>query len=256
MSPYYLIDSLVSSVTNLNTYIMKTFLSILSVALLLVGAYFIYTLNGKYKECQDNLIVCKSVPNFIPSLVNVTEYVGARKRFHFKTKCYNDVDFDFSNKDQCEFLIREDISNENFVTLVQEPYKGTMSNSSYIADWIEDWNFYVDLSNTNNWDIQNENNVITFKSPKINVARLSRTGNNNILVYITDRATWSNDSKALLNMYSNTNVFASVEAKNYLKEHYDDIKIEMEKSIKRFINNIITKQGLEKYEVKVIFESL
>lgn len=235
---------------------MQKIIYIVLSVLLIVGSGFAVNYYKKLDKCKEDLESCKKVPDFRPALFNVKEFVGARKRFHFKVKCSNDIEFDFFDSNECETLIMNDVTNKD-VTLVKDDVKKTIKNSRYIADWVENWNFYVDLSNSDKWQIESENNTITFNSPSIKIARLSRSGGESYLVYILDKAVWSNDQKALLNMSMNTDAFASVKAKNYLKENYSNLKNEMEKSIKEFIKALISKMGYtEEYNIKVNFEDI
>jgi len=227
-------------------------------ALLLVGVGAATKFYVDYKQAQKaldekekELAACKSVPDFTPALFNVQEFIGARRRMHFKVECRNTRNVEDFYNEKCEIQVEEEITNP---IELKEYYDGTFMGSGYVVDWLEDWNFYIDLSEASNkWETNHDSKTIVFNAAPIRVSRLSRE---NILPYTRDLSVWKNDKKQLLNMVLLTDGFGAQKAKIYLEQHYAEIREDMKRSIQEFLQKVNAKLGYSEYTIEVFFEPL
>lgn len=205
------------------------------------------------EETKKQLESCLEVPDFSPSMFNVQEFSGVRRKRQFKVECRNLRRVDNFFNERCVVSKDLDVTNEEVIRLTEDDYNGRMFKSNYITEWVEDWEFYIDLSNPTKWHTEHGTKTITFTAPEIHVKRLAKGGGH--LAYTNDLAVWESDSRNLLKMVLLKEYFSDNRAKVYLKEHYAAIETEMERSIKTFMSNLSEKLGYQDYNVEVNFQA-
>ena len=218
---------------------MKYLVGLLTLIIMALG-YFAWRTNAQLEEC-------KKVPDFRNAILETTKFVGFEKSFHFKLICKKDQEID-----HCETKIFEDITGESIA--LKPEFDRSIFSSSFVIDWIEKCNFYVDLSNSNDWEIRLEDKKIIFNSPDIEIEQI--INHNAYLAYIGDRRIWADDEDILLKLALKAPQFSSRKSREYLKEHETEIQEKMESRIEGFIIKIIEDLGYEKgFDVEVNFKT-
>ncbi len=206
------------------------------VAVILLGvSYYLYSA----------LTDCRKVPDFVPSLSHVKKFTGYTKSFRFYVECTGKKVFG-----DCDIRTPEDVTGKTVI--LRMFHDGGVGTKSYVVDWVEEVNYYLDLSNPERWDINVENKKVVFHAPEVQFYRILR--NDAYLPYVKDRKWLSDDENYLLKLTMRTHEVSESKSREYLKVHRAAINDEMEKSVKGFIRDILTKlkypQG---FDIEVAF---
>jgi len=217
---------------------MKYVIGILSLLILGLG-YYSFSINKK-------LTNCKEVPDFKNAIIDRTKFVGYEKAFHFKLICKGRQEYN-----ECETAIFEDITGES-ITLKPEK-KGKLGKSSYVVDWVEKWNFFVDLSNSSNWKLNINEKKIIFNCPKIEIEQIINP--HAYIAYVKDRSFWDDDEDRLLKLAINSSKFSKIKTREYLEQKEAEIQKIMRSQIKKFFLKILDNMGYGPgYEIVVNFK--
>ncbi len=216
---------------------MKYFAMVLTiVAAVLAGRMFFV-----YEELRQ----CKAVPDFRPALSHVKKFVGYERAFRFYVECTGKKVLD-----DCKINKPKDVTGDSVVLKVKK--EGKLGSSAVVVDWVEEAIFYVDLSNNEDWDIDEQNKQIIFTMPAVRFSRVLR--NESYLPYVKDRRFLVDDEKRLIKLIQKTDDVSSQKVAAYLKKHRKKINQAMEKSIVSFVKDIINKLGYSAdYTIKVQF---
>lgn len=238
---------------SISAVVNNIFTLIISIALIVSTVWLGFKANGFYNdfvEIEKKLEQCKEVPDIKIALLNVSEYVGSRRKIYFKTECRNTKKFKdfYDNNNKCKDTLIDVTDVEGF-SLSKDDYSGTFAKSKYVVQWIEYWNFYYDLSEEEDlWKVNSITKTILFNSPEIKVSRTSKS--QDYSAHTVDLALWSSNPKSLLKMTLKTDEFGEQKAKEYLEQAASTIQKEMEESLKGFIKDFLRNFGYAEYDVK------